>query len=93
MPLGPPVRHVGSNLRDQAQCGVGTDTVQLAQVRVDQSIEDCAYVELRFVGATVSSMPWRRKRWRGGRHLGRLLGQAGFDLDIASLDLQLQGIK
>src|SRR6266508_1145755 len=89
MPVCSPARHVRPDLGDQAKRGVGPDAVQLAQVGVGQPMQHWSHFESRLVGATIAPRSARRERRRGRSHLFRKLGQAGFDLSVAGLDLAL----
>jgi len=61
-----PARHIGSNLGDEPQRVMGTDTVQLREVHTRELVEILADIEARFI--------WRRfapaacgPQLRGGR--------------------------
>ena len=88
MLFGGPPAHVGANLREQLERGVGGDAIDLGEVGAGQVVERRAQVEGRFVPVAAGD-PWARE-WRGGRLGRRGQGhQLGLDGGIAGGELGL----
>ena len=93
MPGCRPATHVGPDFRDELQCGVRPDGIDLSQVRTRKAVERIANLETGFVVAESRLAAWGRDRRFGSTLFRRERTQEGFDFAVTGLDLPLESIK
>ena len=91
--VGGPARHVGADLRQQAERVVGPDAVDLRQVDAGELVHGRPHIEAGFVVARFLSAPrgGQRRRWR--QRGGGKLGEVPFDRAIARGEVPLIDVK